>query len=354
MKSTDYVMDPLIRWIVEQSPKCRYNMSLSGLPEVNFQDFGIDATYHQDDGDRNTAMKELRETLSNLYKIPEKNLIITSGGSESIFLLGKYFIDRNFRIIAGKPEYPPLFTVPESIGSAVIRVPHTDVMESLNKHGKDTVLFMSNPNNPLSTYRDRNSMMEWIPSGPEKPWVYTDEAFLEFRMQNRPESLFSEDRNIVINGSMTKFYGFSNLRVGWIAGPEHLIRQLNILRSITGSQNPSYPMWIAKQCLENRVKFQKRAKDRIGGNLPILRNFLTKHRELEMEADPGYTSYCFIKYSYGMDSEKFCSELMKKKGVLLSPGTYFGVDGRFRLCLTQEREEFSESMDELASFLENL
>ncbi len=354
MKPTDYSYDPLIRWVVRYSPVSKYNMSLSGLPEVRFSDFGIDTAYHPDMGDRKGMEKLFREELCKLYGFPEKNVLITTGGSESIFLLSKYFLDRNFSIIEGYPEYPPLFTVPESLGGKVSKHPYSSVREKFRSSGPGNVMFMSNPNNPLGSYIKKGEISSLLRSGGDAPWIYADEAFLEFMLQNRPESLFVDGSNIVINGSMTKFYGFSNFRVGLIVGPEPLIRQLDTLRSITGAQNPSYPLWIATQCLQNREKFQKRARDVVGRDLSLLRSFLSKHSELKLEADPGNVSFCFIKYSFNMDSEAFCSTLLEKTGVLLSPGSYFGVERGFRMCLTQNEKEFADSLEALGKFLETM
>ena len=354
MTSADYSYDPLIRWVVKYSPVSKYNMSLSGLPEVKFSDFGIDTSYRPDLGDRKGMEKVFRDELCKLYGFPEKNVLITTGGSESIFLLSKYFLDRKFSIMEGYPEYPPLFTVPESMGGKISKHTYSSVREKFLTAGPRDVMFMSNPNNPLGSYIRKDMVSGLLRSGGDASWIYADEAFLEFMLQNRPESLFADGYNIVINGSMTKFYGFSNFRVGWIVGPESMIRQLDILRSITGAQNPSYPLWIATQCLQNREKFQKRARDVVGRDLSLLRSFLSKHSELKLEADPGNVSFCFIKYSFDMDSEAFCSTLLDRTGVLLSPGSYFGLERGFRMCLTQNEREFSESLEALGKFLDSM
>lgn len=354
MNHFEYSYDPLIRWVVKYSPVSKFNMSLSGLPEVNFSDFGIDSTYHPEKGNRNSMEKLFREELCELYGFPEKNVLITTGGSESIFLMSRYFIDRKFSILEGIPEYPPLFTVPESCGGSVSRYPYSTVRDKFRTSSSGEVMFMSNPNNPLGTYIKKEEMADLIRTGENAPWIYTDEAFLEFMLQKRPESLFVEGSNITINGSMTKFYGFSNFRVGWIVGPENMIRQLDILRSITGAQNPSYPLWIATQCLQNRDRFQKRARETVGKDLSLLRSFLSRHPELKLEADPGNVSFCFIRYSFDMDSESFCNTVLERSGVLLSPGSYFGVEGGFRLCLTQNEHEFSASLDALGEFLDSM
>ena len=72
MTSADYSYDPLIRWVVKYSPVSKYNMSLSGLPEVKFSDFGIDTSYRPDLGDRKGMEKVFRDELCKLYGFPEK------------------------------------------------------------------------------------------------------------------------------------------------------------------------------------------------------------------------------------------------------------------------------------------
>lgn len=350
----EYKMDRLISWIVRHSRDAKYNMSLSGLPEVIFHDFGINT----DPGNMKRSIedveKDLRETLSELYEIPERNLIITTGGSESIFLMSQYAIRNGFTIHTGLPEYPPLFFVPEELGAHVVKMPWESLGGRSAGNGK-RALFFSNPNNPQGNIRvepGRADMLPWKPS--QSDLVYADEAFIEFAYGPKPRSLYHIADGMIINGSMTKFYGFSNLRVGWIAGPERLISQMGVIKSITGAQNPVYPMWIAMQALQNREKFQARAHSIINENLNALNRFVNHNEHLHFIGKPTSSSYCLIGFDYETGSEKFCEELLRETGVLLSPGDYFGTERSFRLCFTQKPEEFSDSLSIFQGYLDRI
>lgn len=350
-----YSMDRLISWIVRNSEKAKHHMSLSGLPEVIFRDFGINTDFGEMKVSIHQMEEELTDTLSELYDIPPKNLIITTGGSESIFLISHYAIRNGFRISVGLPEYPPIFSVPEQLGSRVAKIPWSSLSEGSFKNGQKNALFFSNPNNPQGDIRVSPEREDMLPLKPGNTnLVYADEAFLEFGFGDKPRSLYHCTDGMVINGSMTKFYGFSNLRVGWIAGPAPMIRELRNLRSITGAQNPVYPMWIAKQALLARPKFQDRARQIIGENLSVLRKFVHDHEKLHFIGNPTNSSYCLIGYDFSMNSEDFCEALLKEQGVLLSPGDYFGSERSFRLCFTQRPGEFAESLSAFEGFLKKV
>ncbi|MCL4341390.1 MAG: aminotransferase class I/II-fold pyridoxal phosphate-dependent enzyme [Candidatus Thermoplasmatota archaeon] len=352
---TSYSMDRLISWIVRNSEKAKHHMSLSGLPEVVFRDFGIKTDLGEMKGSIHHMEEELTDTLSGLYDIPQRNMIITTGGSESIFLISHYAIRNGFRISVGLPEYPPIFSVPEQLGSRVMKIPWASLGEGNFKGGQKNALFFSNPNNPQGDLRVSPESEDMLPLKPGKTnLVYADEAFIEFGFGDKPRSLYHCADGMVINGSMTKFYGFSNLRVGWIAGPVSMIQELRNLRSITGAQNPVYPMWIAKQALLSRSRFQDRARQIIHENLRVLRKFVQDHEELHFIGNPTNSSYCLIGYDFSMRSEDFCEALLKEQGVLLSPGDYFGTERSFRLCFTQRPGEFAESLSAFEGFLEKV
>jgi aspartate/methionine/tyrosine aminotransferase len=69
----------------------------------------------------------------------------------------------------------------------------------------------------------------------------------------------------------------------------------------------------------------------------------------------GATPFCLVHYKSGLDSVTLANALLKKKGVLVSPGDFFGAPRAFRLCFTSDEESGLRSgLDELADFLNGL
>ena len=66
---------------------------------------------------------------------------------------------------------------------------------------------------------------------------------------------------------------------------------------------------------------------------------------------PEAAPFCLVRYEKGPDSVTFAERLLKKEGVLVSPGDYFGAPKAFRLCFTAGRDELAAGLERLATFL---
>ncbi|MEM0158313.1 MAG: aminotransferase class I/II-fold pyridoxal phosphate-dependent enzyme, partial [Thermoplasmataceae archaeon] len=309
----------LIRWIVEKSPKSSHNLSLSGLSEPNFNEMGVE-TLPRDQFEVNRRAEEMfLGALEEVYGLPRSNVILTTGGSEAIFLLSLLAWKRNQKIGVRNPEYQPLFKVPANLGLQVRPSHSLDGLKEMA--GKGYSIFLSNPNNPVGTLLKKDDIEDMVSQSSGKSFVYVDEAFLEFKFQKNPDSVFFQDDHLIINGSMTKFYGFSNYRVGWIAGSRENIEEIGRIRTTTGISNPKYPLWIAAQALLNRSRFQERALKIIPANRQALREFIESSDIFSWDY-PSASSYALINYDLQQGSVDLCSDILDKTGVLLSPGVY--------------------------------
>lgn len=57
---------------------------------------------------------------------------------------------------------------------------------------------------------------------------------------------------------------------------------------------------------------------------------------------------------YGMDSETFCTRLIREGKLAAVPGSCFGTDGFIRLSYCYAREELERGMNRLEGFLQTL
>lgn len=343
----------LIRWIEDHWVGTKYHLSSSGFQEPSLEEMGIDTSFQKMKGVKD-LQGMFREELCSIYGFDPENVFITTGGSESIGLLSLLAKFRKLPVFIGLPEYEPIFNVPYNFGLNT----HTSTFESvegeMERVDGEKAFFFSNPNNPMGSLHSR----EFLQSIRERQFrnggfMYADEAFLEFTLQDKLKSFYEDSDEIIINGSMTKFYGFSNFRVGWIVGPKPVMDTLRNIRNMTGIRNPEYPLWIATQFLSNRKKFMERARRIMTPNLDLLRKFMSEHDELSW-AEPKHAAFALIKYSHSMDSEEFCRKAFQEEKIMIGPGDYFGAPRSFRLCFTDEPESFARSLGALESFLKKI
>ena len=344
----------LIRWIEDHYMQAKHNLSSSGLEEPDFESLGINTSLEAMKRDRIDPKNFFKERLCKLYGFPEENVFLTTGGSESISLLSMVAKARHLPVFIGLPEYEPIFNVPRNMEIDTITAPFENIEGEMAGRPGNKAFFFSNPNNPTGNLHDP----EFLNGLRERQFrnggfMYADEAFLEFTFREKPESFYQNSPDIIINGSMTKFYGFSGLRVGWIVAPTEIVRMLRDLRNVTGIRNPEFPLWAAGQFLDRRDWFMKRAKSILEPNLQYLRSYISGHNGLHWE-EPGNGSYGLVRYDYGLSSEEFCRGALEKEKILICPGDFFGAERSFRLCFTEQPQKFRETLDALDSYLKTL
>lgn len=344
----------LIKWIDDRWRQTKHNLSSSGFPEPVLSDMGVDTSFERMKAEAPDPGLYFREKLCDLYGFDPNSVFLTTGGSESIQLMSLVARAKKLPVFVGLPEYEPIFTVPWNSGNITVTADFSDIEKKMEERSEAKSFFFSNPNNPIGNFHDP----EFLQSIRDRQFrkggfMYADEAFLEFSFKENPRSFYEDSPEIVINGSMTKFYGFSAFRVGWILASREITDFLPVLRNMTGIRNPDYPLWIAGQFLDNRDRFMERARRIMRPNLDLLSRFVEEHDRLSW-VRPENAAYALIHYDYPLDSEELCQRVFEKEKVLIDPGDYFGSSRSFRLCFTDEPESFRDSMAALDSFLSGL
>ena len=346
--------EKLIRWIVDNIHRAKYNLSLSGLDEPDFASMGVDTSFEHMKKEAPDPEAYFTEILSGLYGYDKGEIFTTTGGSEAIFLISMYAKSREMTVFTGLPEYEPLFNVPYNMGIRTVSRTFRGLQETVSSHEGRKAVFMSNPNNPSGSLHNREYTNGLLESLRSEDLFYTDEAFLEFTFPDRPRSFRDGEENTMINGSLTKFYGFGGMRAGWIVATKEKLKVLDLIRNISGGQNSNYSLFIAGQCLLNRKKFQDRARRIVEPNLALLTKTMNELPVLSWDI-PRDAPFALIRYNKDVSSQRICDIALDKYGLFLDPGDYFGEANSFRLCFTRRPESFKESMEVFGRFVqENL
>ena len=341
----------LIRWIEDKMHLAKYNLSLSGLEEPDFASMGVDTSLESMRREARDAGAYFKEILADLYGYERNEVFLTTGGSEAIFLISLLARAEGMTVFTGLPEYEPIFNVPQNMGNPVESYPFSSLPSRISAKSGNKAAFLSNPNNPIGNLHSGEFLSEIRDSVGKTGFTYVDEAFLEFVMQEKPKSVYDGMPDLMINGSLTKFYGFSGMRVGWIVADAEKLKKLNVIRTITGTRNPSYPLWIAGQCLLNRHRFQERSRKIVEPNLKILSSIVESHEGIGWQV-PHHAPFGLVRYSRKIDSEVLCNIALEKYGLFLDPGDFFGEPGSFRVCFTSRPDVFAESMEVFTRFIE--
>ncbi len=158
----------------------------------------------------------------------KRALLATNGAAEAIYLvtgitgiksallIEPSFYDYRRALMAGGV---PVYSLPLETSNN-FQIPFSRLKNMLTA---GRLLFLSNPNNPTGRLIKKHKLIELIDSFPEVTFV-VDEAFIGFTEGNGKESLapFKRD-NLIVIGSLTKYYGIPGLRAGYIVASKTII-----------------------------------------------------------------------------------------------------------------------------------
>ncbi|PQO22761.1 aspartate aminotransferase [Rhodobacteraceae bacterium WD3A24] len=232
-------------------------------------------------------------------------------------------------------------------------------------------LIFNSPSNPTGAgySRDELKALTDVLMRHEHVWVMTDDIYehlvyddFEFCTPAQVEpGLF--DRTLTVNG-VSKAYAMTGWRIGYAAGPEHLIRAMGKIQSQSTSNPSSISQWAALEALtgpqdfipENNKVFQRR-RDMVVEMLNAARGVRCPTPEGAFYVYPTIAD-CIGKTSAAgtkIDSdEAFATALLEEKGVAVVFGAAFGLSPAFRVSYATSDAALKEACTRIQDFCAGL
>jgi len=162
--------------------------------------------------------------------------------------------------------------------------------------------------------------------------VVVDEVYLELMFRSgEARTAFRPDGNVVITSSLTKAYGLSGLRCGWILAPAELAQRIRRLNDLYASLPPHLAERLSVVAFDRLPALRARANALIEANRAAYREILGGHRALDQTVfDQGTT--VFPRLVAG-DADGFFARLMADYETSVVPGRFFGRPDHIRIGL---------------------
>jgi aspartate/methionine/tyrosine aminotransferase len=289
-------MVELFRW---QEQKCELNLSISGIePFIEIEKLEKEEA-------------EPKQILSERYGTKENNIAIVHGAQEGLFFALLALKPREVYIAL--PAYQPMFEQSKELG---IKTHFTNNPYDL----KNKVIILSNPNNPTGEIYNVQELVE------NKNFVILDEIFKYFI--NEKDKLIE---NTIIISSTSKFFNFKNRKVGWIICEERIIEKIKYYKDLI-SPEPIFDEELINYAYKNFNFFKERNINIVNKNLEII----NKYNLSEFKIKYNKFMPVMMLERENFDSMDYCLKLLKEKGILLTPMSYFLKRNAIRMYLGYE------------------
>jgi len=175
----------------------------------------------------------LRKTIADKVSCNDSNIIVGNGSNELFYL-----IPRAMKPKQGFLMQPTFSEFKDALSSA-----NVEVVEIVNEDGnfplintnlsslmsiEDGMVFLCNPNNPTGQLTLKSDILELV-KGNSNRLIVVDEAFMDFVDDSEKYSVIKEAPlidNLIVVRSLTKFYGFPGLRLGYLVANESNVNKL--------------------------------------------------------------------------------------------------------------------------------
>jgi aspartate/methionine/tyrosine aminotransferase len=182
--------------------------------------------------------------------------------------------------------------------------------------------------------------------------VLVDEVYLEAMFENSPGSAVSLGPEFVATSSLTKGYGLSGLRCGWILAEPDIANKIRRLDDIFAASAPNVMERLSVSALTQLPKIAARATTILKMNRQALDDFLSPRDDVDVVPTKfGTTSFPQLR---NVDVDKLCDLLIEKYETAVVPGRLFESPSHIRIGLCCQPEHFREGVARLGKALDEL
>jgi len=353
--SSDYM-----HWSKTQA-NARFNLATSGMPNFPLRDLPVKIEELEITGTSGYGYPPLLEALAAKSGVSKECVVAAAGTSMANHLAMATLIAPGDEVLIEQPTYGLLLEVAHYLGAEVKRFARkinnrfaVDVEEiSRQLTARTRLVVLTNLHNPSSALIDDSTVREIREAARRvDARVLVDEAYLEAAHEISPRSSFHFGEEFVVTSSLTKFYGLSGLRCGWILAAPDLAKKMWRLNDLFASTPVHAAERLSVIALKNIEVPAARARRLLEANRPLLISFLRSRQDLEW-AEQEYGTVAFPRVLHA-DVGKLCGLLAQKYETSVVPGRFFEMPDHIRIGIGCETEALAAGLERLGAALDEL
>jgi len=313
------------------------------------------------------GMFSFRQAVADWYKRrfnvslkPESEVLSLIGSKEGIGHIPLAFINPSDIMLVPSPGYPVYSVATLFAGGKSYIIPllkENNFLPELKAIPKGILkkvklMFINYPNNPTSAIAGRGFFEEVVDFAVKSNIIVChDAAYSEIYYENKKPLSFlqipgAKDVGIEFH-SLSKTYNMTGWRIGFAVGNAKVLAGLGKIKTNLDSGVFQAIQEAGIEALKTKETILKKIRDTYQGRMDVLYNGL-KNLGLELEK-PKATFYLWVKVPKGFDSIGFVTHLLKKAGVLTTPGNGFGASGEgyVRFALTVPAKRIEEAVERI-------
>jgi len=347
-----------MNWSKTQSG-ARFNLATSGVAPFPLRKLPVYLeTLEINSSDNGYGYPPLQKAIAAHHGVDPDCVVESAGTSMANHLAMAAIIEPGDEVLIEYPAYGPILDIAHYLEANVKRFTRAedngwalDPEEFRRCVTTNTrLIVITNLHNPTSVLT-ADSVLREIGDTARSVGaiVLVDEVYLDAVYENTPRTSFHLGPEFVATSSLTKVYGVSGLRCGWILAQPDLawkMRRLNDLYSAT----PVYPgELLSVAAFQHLDLLRERARRIVDADRKLLRDFLKQQSSIyAVSTEWGTTS--FPRLLNG-NADSFLKRLRSEFDTSAVPGRFFEMPDHFRIGMGVNTEMFAEGVNRISRAL---
>lgn len=346
-----------MHWAKTQS-RARFNLATSGVGPFPLRELPVRIEDLEINGDSTYGYSPLQQALARKCGVDPECVVAAAGTSMANHLAMAALVEAGDEVLIERPAYELLVSAALYLGAEVRRFDRTKesgyaldpaaIERALTP--KTKLIVVTNLHNPTSVLAP-DAVLRRIGEMARGAGghVLVDEVYLDAVYENTPRSSFHLGPEFVVTNSLTKVYGLSGLRCGWILAQPELAWNMWRLNDLFGSI-PAHPAeLLSVVALENLAAIRERSRRIVERDRALLKTFLRNEARVSApETDWGTTAFLRL-HDGGVD--EFLSLLRTQYETTAVPGRFFERPDHFRIGMGVNTEMFGEGLKRISQAL---
>lgn len=355
MKASEY-----IEWAKTRSG-ATYNLATSGVMNYPMAELKVTLEDIELSGPSWYGYEPLQQALAAKFGVTTDNVVAAIGTSMANYLAMATILNPGDEVLIEHPAYDPLVSIARFLGAEVNRfarrfeegfgVDPSAVARAVTNRTR--LIVMTNMHNPSSALTDSTTLKDLGEIARRVgARVMVDEVYLEALFDQPRPYAFQLGSAFVTTSSLTKGYGLSGLRCGWVLAEPELAQRIWRLNDLFGNI-PAHPAErLSVIALANLEEIGDRARTLIQSNRVLLDQFLDSRDDLETSrARFGTVVFPRVKRA---NVDHLCSLLREKYETSVVPGKFFEMPDHIRIGIACDSRMLEGGLERLGSALDEL
>jgi aspartate aminotransferase len=327
-----------------------------------------DIKYTPPDGTPSLKKAIIRYTEENYDRlVAPENVIVSAGAKPSLYNIFFSILNPQDEVIILAPYWVSYTEMVKMVyGVPVIVTPEDgtfhprmeDIERAVSPYTKAIVI--NSPNNPSGeVFSDEfiSQVVEFCER--RKIYLIMDDIYHKLVFDGRraaPAYRFSnkdlESSMIIVVNGVSKLYGMTGFRIGWVVAPRKLVSVMYNVQAQTTSCTSALLQAAAEGALNGMQSVVENLRLTFQNNRDVILQELRSFTGIKVNKPAG-TFYCLPDFraycpsSVAKDSEELSRFLLKKALVVTVPGKEFGMEGHLRLSYAGSIKDLTTAVERI-------